>query len=138
MSAVAKAQSQYGWPPTFQPVSSGVTTGLPRTWAQRASSVYWLCRAVLCATRARRGLAVGTSTRHLEFFLQPLVFAPQAVRFDVRAQQILAEPFDLACLVIDDLSGIGGRRGILRAPRHDMVMPDSRGQYKRKYGSADC
>ncbi len=34
---VAATHSQCSTPPTFQPVSSGVTTGLPRTSAQSAA-----------------------------------------------------------------------------------------------------
>ena len=36
-SAVANAQSQCSVPATFHPVSSGLTTGLPRIWAHSAS-----------------------------------------------------------------------------------------------------
>src|SRR5215213_611377 len=84
------------------------------------------------ASRKGCGLAVGPAPRHLELLFQPLVLAPQSVAFDLRAQQILAQPLDLARLVVHDLSWIRGRRGILRAPRHGTVMPDFSTRYKRE------
>ena len=81
--------------------------------------------------RERRGLAGRPSTRHLELFFQPLVLAPQSIALDLRAPQVLFESFDPLRLVLDDLLRITRRR-IFRAPRHGIVMPDSRGQYKRE------
>jgi hypothetical protein len=83
------------------------------------------------AARKRRRLAIGAPTCHLEFFFQPLVLATEPSAFDLRALQILAESFDFPRLIIDDPSGVRRWR-IGRAPRHDMLMPDSRAQYKRE------
>jgi len=82
-------------------------------------------------TRERRGLAIRPAPRHLEFLLQPLVLTPETIAFDLRPLQILAESFDFPRLIIDDLSGVRRWR-IRRAPRHDMLMPDSRAQYKKE------
>jgi len=80
--------------------------------------------------RKRRGLTIGPATRHLEFLFQSLVFAAQPIALDLRALQILAESFDFPRLIINDPSRV--RRWRVRRPRHDMLMPDSRAQYKRE------
>ena len=84
------------------------------------------------ATRERRRLTIRAPTRHLEFLSQPLVVAAQPLAFVLRPHQILAEAFDLACLIVDDLLGVSRRRRILRAPRHPSGMPDSRAEYKKE------
>jgi hypothetical protein len=88
------------------------------------------------AARERRGLAIGPATRHLEFFFQPLVLAPQPVALDLGATHVLAKPIILAPQILDDLLRITRRRRTLRALRHATVMPDSRMQYKSKVLSA--
>jgi hypothetical protein len=60
--------------------------------------------------RERRGLAIDGATRGVELLLQALVFAPQPGAFGLRAAQILAQPFDFARLLIDDLLRIARRR----------------------------
>lgn len=80
--------------------------------------------------RKRGRLPIRPAARHVEFFFQPLVLAPQPVTLDLRAQEIFTELFDLPRLIIDDLPGVGRRR-VLRAPRHAPVMPDSCAQYKQ-------
>jgi hypothetical protein len=87
-------------------------------------------------TRERGGLSIRATPRHLQLLFQPLVFASQSMAFDFRALQILAQPFDLARLIVDDLSGIWRRR-IFRAPRHPILMPERRSKYKRESGSAE-
>lgn len=87
--------------------------------------------------REGRGLAGRPSTRHLELFFQPLVFAPQTVALDLRAPHVLAQPLVFTPQLLDDVLGITRRQRIFRAPRHGIVMPDSRGQYKRECGSAE-
>lgn len=83
------------------------------------------------ASGKRRRLPIRTAARHVEFVFQPLVFAPQAIALDLRPQQVFLQSVDLTRLIVDDLLRVGWRR-ILRAPRHDTVMPDSRRQYKRQ------
>ena len=83
------------------------------------------------AAGKRRRLTVRPATRHLEFFFQPLVLAPQPVAFDLRALQVLFETLNAPGLIVDDLVRLSGRR-ILRASRHATVMPDSRAQYKKE------
>lgn len=82
------------------------------------------------APRKRRRLASRSTPRHLELFLQSLILAAQPIALDLRALQILAESFDFPRLIINDLSRV--RRRVRRAPRHDMLMPDSGAQYKRE------
>jgi len=83
-------------------------------------------------TRERRGLAIGSATRHLELFFQPFVFAAQTIALDLRAPHVLAESLVFTPQLLDDLLGITRWRRIRWAPRHDMLMPDSRAQYKRE------
>lgn len=82
-------------------------------------------------TRKRGGLPSGMAARSLELFFQAFILAPQAVPLDLRAPQVFLEPFNPARLIVDDLARVVGRR-ILRAPRHAMLMPDSRVEYKRE------
>ena len=81
------------------------------------------------AAREGRRLPIRAAARHLEFFFQPLVLAPQAVAFDLRPLQVLFESRDAPRLIVDDLAGLSGRR-ILGTPRHVSVMPDSQIKYK--------
>jgi len=83
------------------------------------------------AARKRRRLPARTAARHLELFFQSLVFASQPVAFDLGPFQIVLEPFDPLRLVFDDLLRVTRRR-ILGRPRHAIVMPESRAQYKEK------
>ena len=76
------------------------------------------------AARKGRRLAVRAPTRHLKFFLQPLVLAPQPIAFDLRALQVLFQPLNAARLIVDDLARITGRRRVLWRSRHATVMPD--------------
>ena len=82
--------------------------------------------------RERRGLAIGSTTRHLEFLFQPLVLAPQAIAFDLRAPQIFFEPLNAAHQIVDEFARVFGRR-LVRAPRHVLVMPDPRKKYKSNH-----
>ena len=88
------------------------------------------------ASRERRRLARGAPARHFELFFQPLIFAPQPIALDLRAPHVLPEPLVFTPQFLNDLLRLTRRR-IRRAPRHDMVMPDSHGQYKIKSGSAE-
>jgi len=83
------------------------------------------------AARKRGRLPIRPAARHVEFFFQPLVLAPQPVALDLRTQEVLTELFDLPRLIIDDLPRVRRRR-VFRAPRHGTLMPDSRIQYKRE------
>jgi hypothetical protein len=58
----------------------------------------------------RRRLAIHGAARRIELLLQAVVFAPQPGAFGLRAAQILAQPFDFARLLIDDLLRIARRR----------------------------
>jgi hypothetical protein len=60
--------------------------------------------------RKRGGLPIGPAPRHLELFLQSLVFAAQPIALDLRTPQILFQPLNAAGLVVDDLPRISGWR----------------------------
>ena len=84
------------------------------------------------AARKRRRLTGRPPARHLEFFFQPLVLAPQPVAFDLRALQVLFETLDAPGLIVDDLVGLSRRR-IFRASGHAPVMPKPREKYKSNH-----
>jgi len=88
--------------------------------------------------RKRRRLPIGATARHLELLFQSLVFAPQPIALDLRAQQIFAEAFILASQVVDGLRATRRRiRRIGCAPRHERVMPERRTKYKQELRSAE-
>jgi hypothetical protein len=83
------------------------------------------------SARKRCRLTIRTAPRHLECVFQPLVLATQPIAFDLGPQQILAQPFDLPRLIVDDLLRVMWRR-VGRAPRHAAVMPDLPVEYKKE------
>ena len=84
-------------------------------------------------TRKGRRLPLPAAPRHLELFSQAFVLATQSIAFVLRPHQILAQSFDLAGLIVDDLPGLTRRRRVLRAPRHTPVMPNPRKKYKSNH-----
>ena len=77
----------------------------------------------------RRGRTRHRAARGLEFVFQFLVFAPQPLAFGFGPAQVVTQPFDLPCLILNDLQRVTGRR-MVSAPRHSTVMADSRSKYK--------
>jgi hypothetical protein len=69
---------------------------------------------------------------------QPLILSPQPIPFALRALQIFFLALNTRRLIGDDLAGISARR-LLRAARHDTLMPDSGAPYKREtLGASVC
>ena len=81
------------------------------------------------AARERRRLPIHRAARRLQFLFQLLVLPPQALPLGFRPAQVLAQPLDVAPLLVDDLLRRGAR---LVALRHAPVMPNPRSKYKRK------
>ena len=79
----------------------------------------------------RRRLSRARATCRLKILFQLLVFPTQPLPLGLRPAQILAQPIDLATLLLDDLLRIPGS-GVLGPLRHTMLMPDSTRQYKKK------
>ena len=82
---------------------------------------------------AREGgrLPIDGAARRLELVLQFLVLAAEPLAFRLRPTQVLAQPLDLAALLVDDLLRVGRRRRLV-AVRHTVVMPNPRSKYKRE------
>jgi hypothetical protein len=66
------------------------------------------------ATRKRRRLPVRAAPRHLEFFSQAFVLPAQSIALGLRPHQVLAQAFDLARLIVDDLLRVTRRRRVTR------------------------
>jgi hypothetical protein len=81
--------------------------------------------------RERRGLSVDGAPGGIQLFLQPLVFAPQAIALRLRASQVFAQAFDGARLLVDDLLRIA-RRSVGRLLSDALVIAHRSAKYPYK------